>query len=286
MDDKTKISIAETIQIDIDEFSESLFESEHRNHLGASTLADPCERKIWFTFRWAKKPNFALEDGKRTHGQMLRLFNRGHREEVELRKLLEGIGCKFFSLEEQQIQISDFNGHFGGSLDGLIRLPEKFGIDALVIPEYKTANFTQFNQCKKKGVRAKYKTYWGQVCLYGFKTGINYCLFIIVDKNSDEIYIEFLEIDHSFGEELYFKAQKLIEQQSIPDKISNNQKATHCKYCNFKDICFNNEPIEINCRSCKNSHPTKDKQWFCNHYNTVIPLEHISKGCDNHFPVH
>lgn len=55
-----------------------------RSHLGASVLGRDCMRQIWYGWRWAHL-------GAHT-GRILRLFNRGHREEGSLVNYLEMLG--------------------------------------------------------------------------------------------------------------------------------------------------------------------------------------------------
>ena len=43
-----------------------------RPHMGCSLIGDPCERKLWLSFRWAVVERF--------DGRILRLFRRGQHE--------------------------------------------------------------------------------------------------------------------------------------------------------------------------------------------------------------
>lgn len=55
-----------------------------RAHLGASQIGEPCERKLVYSFRHACKAKF--------DGRMLRLFDRGHREEERFLTYLAQVG--------------------------------------------------------------------------------------------------------------------------------------------------------------------------------------------------
>jgi hypothetical protein len=57
-----------------------------RPHLGASVVGKPCERQLVYSFRHAMR--------KQTEGRMLRLFNRGHREEPSICASLRAIGVE------------------------------------------------------------------------------------------------------------------------------------------------------------------------------------------------
>ena len=56
----------------IDEFHRKTSDTQ-RGHMGGSILGNPCERALWYMFRWTFKENFP--------GRIRRLFRRGHNEE-------------------------------------------------------------------------------------------------------------------------------------------------------------------------------------------------------------
>lgn len=69
-------------------------EDPRRRHLGGSLIGRKCSREIWYGFRWAKK---------NTHsGRMLRLFNRGHREEERLVAWLRRIGVELYEFAPRE----------------------------------------------------------------------------------------------------------------------------------------------------------------------------------------
>lgn len=59
-------------------------EDGFRRHLGASSIGDECSRALWYTFRWATRA--------RHKASLVRLFNRGHREEERFIGYLKSIG--------------------------------------------------------------------------------------------------------------------------------------------------------------------------------------------------
>lgn len=67
---------------------EATQEDPRRRHLGGSVLGKKCPRAIWYGFRWAKK---VLHKGR-----MLRLFNRGHREEARFVEWLRSVGVELY----------------------------------------------------------------------------------------------------------------------------------------------------------------------------------------------
>ncbi len=75
---------AQQIKDAIDAYCAEAYDDGHRTHLGASLIGHECSRHLWYVFRWVRHERFPP--------RMLRLFNRGHREEARFIEWLRGIG--------------------------------------------------------------------------------------------------------------------------------------------------------------------------------------------------
>lgn len=279
-----RLKIVDTLNIDIDTWCEGKYGSENRNHLGASVIGRPCARQLWYIFRWAKKPVFG-EGTKRTAGQILRLFNRGHREEISIIEYLEGIGCRFEAPQDQQIKINDVAGHFGGSLDNVGYLPDRYGIPYEFLFEFKTSNSTDFAKLQKSTVKLEKPEHWAQMCVYGYKTNHDWAVYIVVEKQTDALHIEILKLDHELGKSQIDKAAMIISSQTAPPKLYQTAVNFTCKFCQFVKICHEGDGVEKNCRSCVHCFPTEGAKWCCALApidSNVIPEDFIKVGCDQH----
>lgn len=272
--------IAETMLIDIDEWAEKEFNDGHRRHLGASVIGDNCSRRIWYNFRWFNNNDYS--SAKRSSGQVLRLFQRGHREEEWFIRMLEAVGCKFDFTQDQQERISDCDDHFGGSLDNVGTLPEKFGIEEKVLFEFKTINTSGFRKLEKQGVSQYQPKHWAQICTYGFKRNLNYCFYASVNKDNDELFFRLLQLDHNLGKSMIDKADYIINADSAPQKFAQTPTNFTCKMCNLSNICHHGEQPKRNCRNCKYASPEANGEWQCNHFGNIIPKDFIPLGCDSH----
>jgi len=287
--------ISESILIDIEEWCEKEYSDGHRKHLGGSAIGKSCSRELYYAFRWAKKPDFSSET--RHAGQTLRLFQRGHKEEISFTEYLIGIGCTLKATPETQIKISDVEGHFGGSCDNVGFLPARYNIPAELLFEMKTMNMAYFNRLKNKIKKNKaanivepifpklFPVYWSQVCVYGYKLGLSYVFFMAVDKNTDELYIEIVTLDWELAKSMLDKAAMIITADQPPARKSMHRTNLACKWCNFTDICHGEEQVEKNCRSCKHSSAAANKQWVCGlapPADNVIPEHVIPNGCNSH----
>ena len=258
------------------EYSIEKYPSEHRNHLGISIIGKECWREIWYSWRWVK----LIQHEPR----MRRLFQRGHREEAQFQAFLLWAGFSFRSTTgDKQSRISGVNGHYGGSTDDLCLI--RWCDDLPVVCEYKTHGEKSFLDLKEKGLLKSKPVHYKQMSGYGKGFQIKHGLYCAVNKNTDEWYFEFVELDWNLGTELEKKAADIIYSQVPPPKINENPAYYKCRYCDFKDICHHNEKVEINCRSCKNAEPVADGKWNCTKFKDIIPKEFLLKGCPQHEPI-
>ena len=90
-------------------------------------------------------------------------------------------------------------------------------------------------------------------------------MFVAMDKNNSEIYIEFIEFDQDHFELLKLKEKEVLFATNINEftRISNNPSWYACKFCDAKDICQSSGSIESNCRTCNNVQKQVDGEWYC-----------------------
>jgi hypothetical protein len=284
----TAIDIANRIAVDIDKFVIRQQDTGPRAHLGASGIGEDCSRKLWYSFRWAFRENFKDE---KNHARVMRLFNRGHREEPRMIELLQGIGAQVWTHDAngEQFKITkSANGHFGGSIDGIARLPPQYGIEEPVLLEFKTnGTGAGFQALVDNGMRIAKPVHYAQVCVYGSDVQYNlrYCLYMNTNKNDDSLHIELVELNHELGHTLRKKAEMIVSSQKPPNRISENATRVPCVYCAAREICHKGALPERNCRSCKNSEPVADGQWKCHVHNATIPSDVIPHACPQYEPI-
>lgn len=285
------------MQADINDFCKSEFEEDPRTHLGASIIGNDCRAYAWNTFRWLDFEDFS--------GRMLRLFNRGHEEEKRFVRWLEGIGFEIRELDpvtKKQFRIVGCNGHFGGSLDAMAKPPARYNLPDLVwLGEFKTHNEKSFGKLAGKkpawrdmdkpgarsggsGVQMSKPTHYRQMCSYGRAYGFEWGLYCAVNKETDELYFEIVKLDFLQADDLFRKAEGIVNSQSQPPKIAQSEAFFDCKFCNFAGICHRGELPTKNCRSCFNARPIEGAQWFCDLHSPrndslPIPLSTIVQGC-------
>jgi hypothetical protein len=269
--------ISEHIKDDINNYCVKTLTDGHRNHLGASVIGMECHRALWYVFRWVKFQIF--------EGRMLRLFERGTLEEKRIIGWLKGIGCEVWEVDNdgRQFRIWGVKGHYGGSADSVGILP--YFPDLPILLEFKTHNTKSFSNLTNKGLLIAKPQHYSQMCSYGKHYNFKYGLYIAVNKNDDDLHIELVELDWRLAHDLTNKAQDIIEAKFPPPRISDQPAYWECKYCSFHGICHNNEPVEVNCRSCKNATAIENAKWFCEKYQLDIPESFIKEGCPDHVSI-
>lgn len=191
--------------------------------------------------------------------------------------------AKLHGLEFKQYRISDCNGHFGGSLDGIAMFPPSWGIPEPVLLEFKTSGTGQkFNKLKDNKMPVEKPEHFAQTSTYGYKYGFKYVLYLCINKNDDDLHIEIAKLAPHLGEQSIAKAGQIIGSQTPPPKLAENPTFTACKFCDMLDICHQNASIERNCRSCVHAKPVEEGQWFCDNWVGCIPKDVIPLGCDSY----
>lgn len=258
--------------------------NEHRPHLGASLIGEPCERRLWYKFRWVAKEIH--------EGRMLRLFRTGHRAEETFAEDLRAAGVTVETHDENgdQFRISDHGGHFGGSMDGvgigLVEAPK-----AWHVLEFKTHSAKSFDKLLKDGVKKHKPLHWHQMNTYMGYTEIDRALYLAENKDTSELFADRFEHDPVVFAKDRAKALRIIEAQEPLPRISPTPTAWECKFCEFKGVCHGTDIPEANCRTCSHCTPdttrTPEKSdeggfWRCGVHNGDVPVEFQRQGCEGH----
>ena len=251
-------------------------QDQHRTHLGASLIGRPCARQLWYIFRWCDtemaKPN---KEGTRTaeeeQGRKKRLFGSGHIQEervvADLRRA--GIEITDRNPDGTQWRIAQFGeecgGHFDGSLDGAgLGFPE--APKTWHVLEIKGVNQKNFDKIEKEGVRKAKPEHYAQMIVYMAKTGMKRAMYLVVNKNTDDVYTERVDSDPTEAKRLVEKAARIIAATEPPSRISERPDWFECKFCAFHAICHGDQVPEVSCRSCAHSTPDTGGaggQWLC-----------------------
>lgn len=251
-----------------------------RSHLGASGIGNECSRAPWFDFRWA-----TLE---KVDPRMQRLFNRGHLEEARFIALLLMIGAEVYQQDEHgnQFRISDAGGHFGGSGDGIVVNIPDLPPGQPGLCEFKTSSDAQFKKMVKQGVKKSKYVHYVQMQVYMKKMGIYSALYMVVNKNNDELYAEIVIFDQIVADQ-YINLGVVLVSSREPPEIPRGYGPSYykCKngYCKHYTVCHYNEAPYKTCRSCSYVNPNIETgKWDCLKCNKQLTKEEQFKACENY----
>lgn len=242
-----------------------------RKHLGASLIGDECARRLWYVFRWAKAENF--------EPRMLRLFNRGHLEEKRIVQWLRNAGIEVWEAGEAgdlkaRMRVSAHFGHFGGTPDAVGRgFPElPSGEPALL--EFKTHGDKSFTKLKAEGLMMSKWKHFVQMQVYMHEHKLRFGVYIAINKNTDELFIEAIEYDGIEGARAIERAGRIIFAKEPPLRVAKLPTSPVCKFCHLARLCwFGDVKPERNCRTCKHSLPLTDGSgnWGCLALHNLAP---------------
>ena len=248
-------------------------ESKYRSHQGASSIGEDCARKLQLKWRWVNHSTF--------DERMLRLFNRGHLEEARFLSMLMCIpeAKLWYETEDGgQFKFSDYAGHYGSALDGVLEgCPDLNGEPCYT--EFKTASDKKFKEFAAKGCREVEYKYFVQCqqCMLYFN--LPFTLFMVVNKNTDELHAEIIEFDQSVAMQYKERASQIIFTTDPLATISNNPTFWKCRFCDVKGVCHGKEIPDVNCRTCAHWTAEETGGYSCARGHTEL-VNDKSRNCD------
>jgi PD-(D/E)XK nuclease superfamily len=272
-------AIAQAIYLARESHAETSGRNDHRPHLGASLIGEQCERRLWYTFRWAGRE--AID------GRMLRLFETGELAEARFVSDLRSIGVEVHDKapDGSQWRVTAHGGHFGGSMDGAgTNVP---GSEGWHVFEFKTHSAKNFSGLVKNGVAKHKPLHLAQTMIYMGLTGMGRALYLACNKDTDELYSEIIDYDQAAFDRLMAKALRVIAASEPPARISEKPDWYECRFCPHKAVCHTDALPEVNCRTCAHSTPVvaggAPGAWSCAIGGAPVDTtEGQRRGCAGH----
>lgn len=257
---------------------QNIYENYERNreperpYLGMSILGNPCERYLWYAFRWAAPV--------RWEGRMLRIFETGKIEEERVIKNLRDAGC---IVRDQQKEVSLFGGLVQGHIDGIVEgLPDAPSTPHLL--EVKTSNAKNWALLSKGHVESAQPGHFAQIQMYMACLRIERFLYISVNKDTDEIYAERGGRFPEYSDKLISRAGMVIHSHRPLPRISESPAYYTCKYCPYASVCHARAPMLRGCRTCKHFAVDDDHVIRCDLWPSKTPKVEFQRiGCEKFY---
>jgi hypothetical protein len=248
----------------------------YRVHMGASLIGGPCDRAIWYSFRWATRAQHT--------GRLLRLFETGNLAEARFVSELRRIGVTVMDVDPdtgRQWNLRDDTGHFGGSMDGVaIGFPE--APKAWHVCEFKTHNAKSFAKLQADGVEKSKPLHFAQMQAYMHLAGIERAFYLACNKDTDELYQERIRYDAEAGLRILARAQRIIGSPQPPARITEDATWFQCRFCDHAPACHGDATPERHCRSCLHATPITGGEWMCERQRMRLDEAHQRAGCSAH----
>lgn len=196
---------------------------EKRTYLGMSQIGEPCERKLWLSYRYGNPPFDA---------DALKRFEDGYYGEELMKKRLAMAGFEVF---DSQKRVEDFDGRYAGHIDGLIRIPVSSKVH---VWEHKQVNEKSFNELVKLNDLQKWnEKYYAQAQSYMHYLGLERHYMTVGTPGGRKYTSVRTKYSDRYAMGLRDKALRILEG-GMPVRINENPSFYLCKMCNMRERCY------------------------------------------------
>lgn len=211
-----------------------------RNYLGASSIGDSCERKLFYRLHTDMRETFPAST--------IRKFNDGHRCEADMAALL----CKVpgvelythvdpnnqYGFEDNTLGNKPLSGHYDGVIFGILEAPKTWHIW-----EHKATNEKKYSELKKlKNINEKAAlrqwnpVYYAQAIINMHYEKLTRHYMTVSTPGLREYLSIRTECDPAYAEALKLKAKRIINATTPPERIGGKDYF-ECKWCGFYKTC-------------------------------------------------
>jgi len=262
------------------EFSTSL--TDCREHLGMSQIGHDDDRYLWLQFRWAFLPGHDA----RVH----RLFSLGNAIEREIIEWLRRY-CDVITHDEsgEQFRFAAVSGHFGGSIDGVIR--NLIESDQWHVLECKSASRKKFAELiKTQSVERWNYQYYVQAQCYMAMTGLKRCYFVVYCKDDSSLYAERIKYRSSVWQQALERAQRIIAAAVPPASSWPNEMYYRSRWLSDQQraVYWRKQMPVRSCRTCVYACPLVDNtnrpvgQWRCQLHCHALDANEQRRSCGDY----
>lgn len=217
---------------------EKEYKAPRRRYLGASSLGDPCARKLQYRYMGQEK-----DEDKGFPAKTLRTFALGHSIEDLMITIFRDAGFDLRTeLKGEQFAFDTADGEVRGHIDGVI-VSGPLNLGYPMLWECKSASDKKFKEFVRNGVAVANPVYAAQVALYQAYMDLaeHPCCFTVLNKNTSEIYIELMPFNAELAQSTSDKAVNIIKatnaEEMLP-RVAQNNDYYGCKWCEFRNTCW------------------------------------------------
>lgn len=237
LDYNSRSTLAERFVALIDEATARTNEKP-REYLGASSIGEPCARRLQYTFNGTPQ-----DEGTDFTGKTRRIFHRGHQGEEWMAKWIRAAGFDLRTEKNgRQFGFEDCDGRFKGHIDGVIvNGPGEFHYPALW--ENKVMGAKGYAQVAKHGIAKARPQYAAQVATYQayMQLAEHPAFFTALNADTMEIHLELVPFNQELAQKCADRAAHVLAAcdhgETLP-RVTEDPASFYCKFCPFHGTCW------------------------------------------------
>lgn len=258
-----------------------------RAYLGMSSIGRPCERQLWYAFRWAVR--------ERLEWNALWRFQDGFRCEdvmADRLRLVPGVTLRTVDPRTgQQFGFTDLGGHFRGHADGIIsgllQAPKAQHVwEAKATNDAKQAKLEKLKGelGEKNALKAWDGVYYAQAILYMAYAELPRHYLTCSSPGARSMVSVRTDTDLAEARKLRAKAERVITSPEPLPRINNDPAWFECKFCPARDICHGGKLPAVNRRTCAHATPEMDGdgRWSCAKCGSNLTAAQQAQACADH----
>ena len=213
-----------------------------RTYLGGSRIGEACSRRL--VYEYTHTPH---DPDKAFSGQTLRIFAAGHQfEELSIR-WIRAAGFELLTQRRDggQFGFETAGGRIKGHIDGVIVDGPDIGMPWPALFEHKALKAKSWADVVKRGVELSKPVYYAQLQLYMAYMELDVALFTCLNKDTQELHHERVDLVPHAAQALSDKAAGIIravEAHECPARIAANPDFHVCRFCPFHSTCWETRP--------------------------------------------
>lgn len=199
-----------------------------RNYLGASSIGEECDRKLWYSFHEPKRIN-----DPRIH----RIFDLGHLLESYCLSMLKHAGYEVFH-DDGGEQFGFTDEEVAGHCDGVVIID-----DTPHLLEIKSANDKRFAEMVNHGVEKSDPVYYTQMQAYMKYMELDRALFMAINKNTSALHMEIVRYEKIKADYAINRGKEIVRGTKEEAQRKYTSSAFFkCKWCDHRSSCWGEEP--------------------------------------------
>lgn len=245
--------------------------------MSLSDIGKPCERSVWYGFRWAANP-------PRRPARWSRAGDIAMAVKPLLIRWLTDTGVTVEVLEISTgayHAVHALDGHFFSPIDGIATgIKEAPKTKHLVVTA--ALNTQSFRRVIKVGLAEARPDHLAKAQFAMHLLGLTRAIYVCCDRNDGAIHAERIRYDAAHAMRVLMRAERIKFLQRPPARIADDAENYQCRTCEAHSVCHGREFPPRNCRTCLHSGCVQNGEWFCVRHNQELTVDDQRAGCPSH----